>query len=378
MEKKSVFQKFNLAIFIPMILLIIYGTMIILSTVIQEDSAPLENDFFVGHLLNIVIGLIVFLIISQIDYRFFYHLFIPIFILTIILLALIPFLGIVTKGSARWLDLGFFSFQPSEFAKPFLCLSLSAYLVKFQNRLSHFLYFLLSLIMTLIIAFLIFIQPDLGTSLVSLVIWVGTIFFLGFRIEEFLFLLFSTGISLPLIYSQLHDYQKNRILTFLNPKRDPLESGYAVLQSIIAVGSGQFLGMGWGRGTQSQLRFLPERQTDFIFATLSEELGFVGIFLLIILFALLFFFILQIVKNTNDVYGKLIIIGILSYLLFQFTINIGMNIGIMPITGIPLPFISYGGSSLISSMMALGIVQSVYRFGKEEYSNSYLAVNKPF
>lgn len=346
-----------------MILLISYGTMMILSTIIGKEASPFQNKIFVAHLLNITIGLAFFLILSQIDYHYYYHLSLPIFIVTILLLSLVPVLGFISRGSSRWFDLGIFTLQPSELAKIFLILSLGAFLIKFRSFF-RLLYFLGSLIITLVITVLVFLQPDLGTSLVSLAIWLGMYYIAGMKFWEFLFIFFSSLGSIPLIWNILKDYQKERILVFLDPQRDVLGSGYSILQSIIAIGSGQFWGLGWGRGTQSKLQFLPERHTDFIFATLSEEMGFVGVFLLMVLFLILLFSLLQILGQKKDEYGRLIIAGVFSWFIFQTLINVGMNLGIMPITGIPLPFISYGGSALVSCMMALGIVQSVVKYGE--------------
>lgn len=365
MERKTLFSHFNWLLFLSMLLLIIYGSMMILSTIISEEVNPLQNKFFVSHLLNITIGLAFFIIFSQIDYRLYYHLFIPIFIITLVLLGLVPLIGFISHGATRWFDLGFITFQPSEFAKVFFVIFLGAYLLKYQDKLNRILYFLLSIFLTVLIFGLVFIQPDLGTSLVSVVIWLGMFYFNGITLGEFLVILFSLLLLIPSGWFLLKDYQKERILVFFNPQHDPLGSGYSVLQSVIAIGSGQFLGLGWGRGTQSKLRFLPERQTDFIFATLSEEMGFLGVLLLIILFLVLLGTLLHIVQTTHDNYGKLIVVGIFCWFSFQILVNIGMNLGIMPITGIPLPFISYGGSALVSCMMALGIVQSVVKYGRQ-------------
>ncbi|MFV2014612.1 MAG: FtsW/RodA/SpoVE family cell cycle protein, partial [Candidatus Heimdallarchaeota archaeon] len=289
MEKKSVFSHFNWVIFTSMVLLLIFGAMMILSTILEEGVRPFENEVFVSHLLNITIGLILFILFSQLDYRLFSHLFIPLFIVTVFVLALVPITGYVSHGSARWFDLGVFTFQPSEFAKLFFILVMGAFLVKFQSKLPRLFYFLISIIITLILSGLIFIQPDLGTSLVLVVIWFGMYYIAGMKIEELLLIIFSVGLFIPFGWNFLKDYQKERLLVFINPQKDPLGSGYSVLQSIIAVGSGKLWGLGWGRGMQSRLQFLPERQTDFIFATLSEELGFIGVLLLVTLFIILFF-----------------------------------------------------------------------------------------
>ncbi len=364
MERKSFLQKFNLVLFVVMVLLIFYGTMTILSTVILKETNPLDNKLFLNHLFNFTIGMILYIVLSQVDYRLFQHVYWLIFLVTVSFLVLTPVIGIASHGSARWFEIAGFSFQPSEFAKISTILFLAAFLVRFGNVKRRILYFSSSILLAGGIAGLVFIQPDLGTSLVIVVVWFVMYYLSGMKLLEFVFLVFSAAFLIPFSWQFLHDYQKSRIAIFLNPAQDPLGQGYSVLQSIIAVGSGRFWGLGWGRGTQSKLQFLPERHTDFIFATLSEEMGFIGVFLLVMLFVILFLALLHILKSTNDPYGKLIVGGIFGWFIFQILVNIGMNMGIMPITGIPLIFISYGGSSLIASMMSLGIVQSIVKYGK--------------
>ena len=265
MEQKRVLSHYNWFVLITMkerlgfvvlnsmILLIAFGTMMILSTVIGQQANILDNDFFVGHLLNITIGLALFIVFSQIDYRFYYHLFIPILILGVLLLSLVPIVGFISHGSARWFDLGLFSFQPSEFAKLMFIFFLGAFLVRYKGKISRIWYFFLSLLMTGIIAGLIFIQPDLGTSLVIVVVWLGMYYFSGMRFSEIVAIISASIVMIPGSWFLLKDYQKDRILIFLDPQQDPLGAGYSVLQSIITIGSGNFLGMGWGRGTQSRL-----------------------------------------------------------------------------------------------------------------------------
>ncbi len=206
---------------------------------------------------------------------------------------------------------------------------------------------------------MVFRQPDLGSALVVASLYLGIVFSAGIPLKFLSLGLISTGISLPIFWHFLKDYQRVRLTNFINPLTDPLKGGYHLLQSIIAVGSGQFLGRGLGQGTQSQLRFLPESHTDFIFASLGEELGFLGTSLLICLYGLMFLGILRAAKKSPDQFGQLVCVGVFSMFLFQVFINIGMNIGLVPITGITLPFISFGGSSLLSSLICLGLVISV-------------------
>ena len=207
---------------------------------------------------------------------------------------------------------------------------------------------------------LVFIQPDLGTSIVIISIVLAILWFGGLKKIYFVVSLLLVGVFSTPLWSLLKDYQRERILVFLNPSLDILGSGYNVIQSSIAIGSGGLFGRGFGRGTQSHLQFLPVFWTDFVFAAFAEEWGFVGVMLLLSLFTILFFIILTISVKTKDSFGSLISIGVFTVFFLQFIVNVGMNLGIMPVTGIPLPLVSYGGSSLLTSAFLLGLVQSVW------------------
>ena len=224
--------------------------------------------------------------------------------------------------------------------------------------------FLLTIFITLVPATLIFIQPDLGTTVVVLFIWLLLSLFARLRLSYFIYLLLVLLAISPIIFLSLRPYQRDRIKSFLDPSLDPLGSGYHVLQSEIAVGSGRVLGRGFGRGTQSHLRFLPEYHTDFIFASLSEEWGFLGSAVVVLLFGLVFIRIILIGMNSQFLFGQLLSLGVLAMIFSQTVVNIGMNLGIAPITGVPLPLLSSGGSSLVLTMASLGILQSVARSSK--------------
>jgi rod shape determining protein RodA len=272
---------------------------------------------------------------------------------------LVLVLGRTKLGSTRWIDFGFFNFQPSEIFKIILVLSLSHFLVR-KEEIST-IDFLIYLGMIALPVILVLLEPDLGTALIYVII--GIFLFLACRTRE-IYLLFSgllIAILMPIFwFFILRPYQRERILTFLDPQHDPFGSGYNVLQSTISVGSGGWLGRGLGHGLQSQLNFLPIAHTDFIFASLAEELGFIGAGLLLILFLVLIFRLVSIGVLAKDALGRYIAFGVAVMILFQVLINVGMNIGIMPVTGIPLPLISHGGSSLFSTMIALGIVGSIF------------------
>jgi len=346
-------KNFEWSIFLASILILFLGSVTIYSVNLQ---------FFQPHLLYLVFGILVYFFLSFFDYRvlekfgnFFY--FLAVFSL------LTPFFaGVLSRGAVRWAEIGGITFQPSEFSKPLLIIFFSKFWEKrefnFKNLFLYLFYFSIPF-------FLIFFQPDLGSSLVVLAIAFGLIFFTTIKTKNFFLIIFSFLLTLPLAFNFLHDYQKERIIHFLNPWLDPLGSGYNVIQSITSVGSGKLTGKGFGKGTQSKLAFLPERHTDFIFASFSEEFGFFGSAFLVFLYFIIFKKILFVVKNTEDIFGSLICLGVFFMIFFQFFVNIGMNIGLLPITGITLPLFSYGGSSLISTLACLGLVQSVSRLNKK-------------
>lgn len=306
-------------------------------------------QLFSNQLLFSGVSAAFFLLFSSLDYQILKSLHLPIFIISILFILSPYLLGIHTRGAKRWLQVGQYTLQPSEIAKPFLLNSFSSLS---QSPLFLFLVFLPPWL-------IIFFQPDLGTSLVIFSGW-SVIFLSRFSPKSVLtFLLIVATLIVPVYAFLLRPYQRDRLRTFINPYHDPLGQGYHVIQSQIAVGSGQFLGRGLGHGTQSQLRFLPEQHTDFIFASLSEELGFVGVFSIFILFSLLFWRIYDISRRQTNSIVSVFCLSSLSLLAFQTFINIAMNMGIAPITGITLPFLSYGGSSLLSLGIHLGILNSI-------------------
>lgn len=321
-------------------------------------------DLFRSQLVFFVISLVAFFFFSQVNYKVFQLYGKPIYMVSIILLILVLFLGIESRGAIRWVEILGFRIQFSEVLKPFLAVSLASYLAKAENVS------LISLLKTsfflFVISFLIFVQPDLGSSVIYLFAAVLTLIFFGFPIKFFLMGILSFAATMPILWRFLHDYQKDRILTFINPGRDPLGTSYNAIQSIIAVGSGMFFGKGLGQGTQSQLSFLPERHTDFIFATISEQLGFVGALVILVSFGILLYKIFNIFQNSQDSFSRIFAATAFFIILVQFFINIGMNIGILPVVGVTLPFVSYGGSSLLSSFILLGLLSSIQRNVKEK------------
>lgn len=320
-------------------------------------------SLFRSQFIFLIISLFAFLFFSQVNYRIIKLYSAPIYITSLVLLALVLVLGAATRGSVRWIEIWGIKIQFSEILKPFLLVSFASFLSSRENY--SFKTLLTTIIFLAPISLLIFIQPDLGNTLIYLSVAVLTLIAFGIPFRFFLALTVPLGLLSPLIWRLLHDYQKQRIATFLNPQ-DPLGSSYNAIQSVIAVGSGMFFGKGLGQGTQSALRFLPERHTDFIFATLSEELGFVGSLIVILCFAFLLFRIFKIFSNSQETFPKVFAISAFSIILLQAFVNVGMNIGILPIVGITLPFVSYGGSSLLSSFILLGLVSSISRKSDED------------
>jgi rod shape determining protein RodA len=296
-------------------------------------------------------------LLSFVDYRIYVRYSKLVYVVTIIALILPFIFGAVTRGSQRWLQIGPAMLQPSELAKPLLILFFAALFSK-ESAIS---YRKLSLGITLISVpvLLVFKQPDLGTATVLFLSFLGILFASKVSWKIIFSLLSALVVATPLSWFLAKDYQRQRLLSFLSPLSDPLGSGYHVIQAKVAVGAGQLFGRGLGKGTQSHLRFLPEKHTDFIFASLAEELGFLGSLCVLALFGLLLQRILKIGENSRDQFGFLVCIGVFFLIFCQSFINIGINLGLLPVTGITLPLLSYGGSSLLATTICLGIVQNV-------------------
>ncbi len=309
-----------------------------------------------------LLGILSFFSIRSFDYNLLKPLTKFFYILTIFLLVIVFIIDFETRGSVRWIPIGPFNLQPSEFGKIALILILSNF---WSNNMPTWKNIALSLLIVAPVLGLVFQQPDLGTTMTLFFIWLTLLVFSNISLYKLLMLGLLGGIIAPFAWFFLKEYQRQRFLGFLFPEQDPLGVGYNVIQSTIAVGSGQIFGRGLGRGTQSRLQFLPEFRTDFIFAFIAEELGFVGSFLVLFLYSIIFYLSFLIIRKTKDIFGQLIITGVLGMLFFQIAVNIGMNTGILPITGITLPLLSYGGSSILTVFISLGLVASVQKFGKK-------------
>lgn len=335
----------DLQLFLPVLLLGLFGLLILRSV------AP---GLVIAQLSFFIVSFVVVIIFSLIDYKILFS-FHKIIYYAALGFVILPYIfGTLTRGSFRWIPIGTFSLQPSEIIKPLLLITFSVLAVSVSRY--RLLYLFGSIFPP---ALIIFRQPDLGTTLVLISGW-SLILFSQIPVKLTLgMLLCLVVVSAPVYQFILHDYQKQRLLTFINPYQDPLGQGYHAIQSIIAVGSGGLWGRGLGQGTQSQLRFLPEHHTDFIFASVCEELGFAGAFTVIILFMLLIWRIYRISQAVDEPMAALFCLASAAMLAFQAFVNMGMDMGLVPITGITLPFISYGGSSLLSLGILLGIINSI-------------------
>jgi rod shape determining protein RodA len=305
----------------------------------------------------LLVGLWVMFLTLTIDYRHLERLAYPLYIISIILLLAVMVAGKTVSGSKRWLGTGFFAFQPSELVKIALILVLARYFYRLAPEGPlHFRDLVIPLVLILIPAALIARQPDLGSAILVTLVGVSMILLVGVHWRVLLTGALVLVTAIPAVWPFLKEYQKQRVRIFLDPERDPLGAGYHIIQSKIAVGSGQFWGKGFLQGTQSQLHFLPEQHTDFVFSVFAEEWGFVGSAILVLLYLGLSLWGLLIARNCKERFGQLLALGVTALLFWQVFINLCMVTGMMPVVGIPLPLFSYGGSSLITTMLALGLL----------------------
>ena len=360
-------MKFDRRLFINfdwMLLLVVLGISLIgllniYSTGFNQVYAK-QEFLYVKQIQWIVIGLVFMTAAFCVDYRFISRYAYLIYGCSIVLLVIVFFYGYATRGSQRWILLGGFSFQPSELVKLTLILALAKY---FDHHRRNEIYRLRDLavpfVITLAPFLLILKQPDLGTAMILLIIFFSLILFIGVHWKSLAWSALVGLVLIPAGWFLLKDYQKVRIMTFVNPESDPLGAGYHVIQSIIAIGSGGMTGKGFLKGTQTQLRFLPERHTDFVFSVFAEEWGFLGGMVLLVLFLSLILWGLKIALHARDYNGTLIAVGITALIFWEVFINIGMVLGILPVVGIPLPFLSYGGSSMVVLMTCVGLLMNV-------------------
>ena len=341
-------------------LLLVSFSLAALYGIATSFDQPNFSNFF-KQLIFVGIGLILYGTISLIDYSSLKSYAYIFYIFIFGLLTWVLFFGQTLRGTTGWINIFGFAFQPVELAKLALLVVVAKMFSNQSLRAQNLLFLLRTTALTVMYFFLIILQPDFGSAILLLLMWSGMLILSGVS-KKYIFGI-AALVALAFIMGWLfffQAYQKDRILTFFQPTADPLGSGYNVRQSIIAIGSGSFLGKGLASGSQSQLKFIPASQTDFIYAVISEELGFIGAAVVVVLYVVLFYRLFRIAQRTDDEYALYLVAGILILFFSQFMINIGMNLGIMPVTGISLPFMSYGGSFLVISFLLLGAAQSIY------------------
>lgn len=356
----------NLAILIIAIIIVVIGVLSIYSSTYQKEG-EFWQLIYKRQILWFVLGLVFFIFMSNLNYRRLWDIAYLLYVLALFLLFLVFVLGIVRLGAQRWLKFAWFNIQPSEIAKLVIVIFLAKYFsmksvddVSLQvNKMGILRGLILPLLFVVIPMGLVVEQPDLGSGAMLLFIFAIMLFLAGVRLKYIVVFLLMILVCVPVLWHYLRDYQKDRLMVFLNPNIDPLGAGYTVIQSKIAIGSGGFLGKGWLKGSQSQLRFLPESHTDFIFATFAEEWGFLGSSLLLLLYYLLIRQGIIIAQRSSDNFGRLLALGISLMLALQVIINIAMNLGLAPVVGLPLPLMSYGGSSMFLTFISLGILANI-------------------
>ncbi len=323
-----------------------------------------SNTFFDKQVIWIALSIVVFFTASLPEYRFLSRtqVLVVLYVAAFALLALVLVFGSLVKGAQNRFDLGFFFAQPSDPAKFILIAILAKYFARRHIEIKHIRHILLSGAYAFALFAIVFFQPDFGSSIIIFSIWLGMVLVGGISWKHLAALLIAGVLAGGLLWQYgLQDYQKNRVLTFLHPLTDIQGTGYNAYQSTIAVGSGEFFGKGIGAGTQSKLRFLPEYETDFIFAAYAEEWGFVGVLILLILFGIIIMRLLSVAARGSDNFESLVGIGVAIYIFAQFVVHVGMNMGLLPITGTTLPFMSYGGSHLLTEYAVLGVVMAMRR-----------------
>ncbi|HVO74396.1 MAG TPA: rod shape-determining protein RodA [Ignavibacteriaceae bacterium] len=398
-------DKFDFGLFLPVLILICIGLAAIYSSTVNHPTA---HGNFEKQLVWAIASIIVFFILYSLPTNTFKTISVPAYLLSLFLLILVLVIGRRTSGAKSWLDLGAVGFQPSEFAKIGIVLAMAAFLSRRNTDIDSLFDIVISLAIGFIPVALVLLEPDMGTSLIIIAVIIALIFWKGISLFS-LFVVLSPGIvafsslfgTFPFIvclilvaggiyffkkdifiglsvfglnlgagfftdyvYNALSPHQQRRIMSFMDPSADPLGAGYNAMQAKLAIGSGGFWGKGFLAGNQTQLQFIPEQWTDFIYCVIGEEFGFIGSALVVILFLILFLRLFKIANQAKDEFLSLVLFGIMSVYFLHFLINVGMDIGIMPVIGIPLPFVSYGGSSLLVNMIMIGIAANIYRTKK--------------
>lgn len=353
-------KKIDWTLNLIVLLLILVGLLTIYSI-----SQSKNIELFKRQLFYVIFGFILMILVSSIDYRTFRDvsfLLLGLYFLSIFLLVLVLLIGKEIRGVNAWIKIKNLGFQPVELVKLSVILVLAKYFSLRHTEISRPRHLFISGAYISLPVFLLLLQPELGYVLILVLIWLIIVGVAGIKFKHLLIIGLICLLLLSLgWFFWLKEYQKERIISFLNPYSDPLGRGYHIIQSIIAVGSGKLFGRGLGKGPQSHLNFLPEQHTDFIFATFAEEWGFIGIIFILSLFGIFFYRLCKISLSATNNFARLFVLGFATMILLEAIINIAMNLGLLPIIGIPLPFISYGGSSMIINFIGLGIIQSIIK-----------------
>ncbi len=340
--------------------LMVTGLILIGSATHADAVASGQNRFVLRQGLFIGINIAVVIFMMRIDYHSLTAISKQLYIFMLVLLVAVALFGHTSLGAQRWIRVGPVTFQPSEFSKALMIICLASFLDKQREYMDSLKDYLAPMAFVLVPFVLVLRQPDLGTALVFASIACSMFWVCGFKVKWIGIAGAIGACSAPLLWHLLHEYQRNRIRVFLDPELDPYGAGYHVIQSKIAIGSGMLFGKGWMQGTQSQLSFLPENHTDFIFAVAGEEFGFIGVTIILLLYLVLIWRALRIALNAEDRFGQLLATGVTGMLLFHVLVNVGMTAGIMPVTGVPLPFLSYGVSSLTTNMVMVGLLLNIH------------------
>jgi rod shape determining protein RodA len=335
------------------------GILTIWSANLGSPSPP-KQTLYLRQTLYAVVALVALLTATFINYRTVARFAYPIFGVALVLLVVVSFAGEVGRGAQRWIRIGGWTVQPSEFMKLALIIVLARYLEDHKERLGHPRLLAVPAMVALPPTFLVLKQPDLGTAVLLGLVTLSVLLLVGLRLKHLLYLAATAAAMAPVLWSFLKDYQRRRVLVFLYPELDPSGAGYHIAQSKIAVGSGELFGKGLKAASQSQLHFLPASQTDFILAVLAEQWGFIGCLVILLLYYILITRGLEISRESRDIFGTLLAFGIMAMIAVQLVVNVGMVVGLMPVVGIPLPLLSYGGSSLVVTCAAIGLVMSVH------------------
>jgi rod shape determining protein RodA len=366
-------KKLDFIVFSIYLILIVFSVVNIYSASYHEFS-----NLYIKQIIFVIISLLTVLVTTfMFNYRWLSSISFYLYVVGIALLVLVKFFGTTILGAKRWINLGFFQLQPSEVMKVVMIIFSANYIASSKLPFGIRDFFKLMLFV-LLPFFLIYSQPDLGSGVMIVIPVLVMVFLAKFSLRYILVFALTFIVISPFVWSHLKDYQKNRILAILNPESDPKGTAYHIIQSKIAIGSGMLTGKGYLQGSQSKYYFLPEQHTDFIFASIGEEWGFIVSALLVTLYLVLSLRILFIGKETKDSFGKFLCYGVASLLLFQAFINIAMNLAIAPVVGVPLPFLSYGGTALITFSFMIGLVLNIYYINQKETFQFYTQENEDY